>query len=54
MSNVPKHMHILSKVYWEIVDALMKNKFYEKEAQNIAIKFFKQFSPLPRESVQEQ
>lgn len=53
MSNIPRHMYILSKVYWEIVDALTKNGFYEKEAQNVAIKFFKQFSPLPRKNVDD-
>jgi len=53
MSNIPRHMYVLSKVYWEIVDALMKNKFHEKEAKIIAIKFFKQFSPLPREKSAE-
>ena len=52
--NVPKHMHTLSEVYWEIVDALIKNNFPEAEARDIATSFFKQFSPFPRESVKKK
>jgi len=51
MANVPRHMHILSQVYWEMVDALKKNNYSDKQAQRVATLFFKQFSPLPRESV---
>ena len=53
MSNIPKHMYVLSKVYWEIMDGLQKNGFSKKEAENITKNFFKQFLPLPRESIKE-
>jgi len=54
MANVPKHMHALSKIYWEIVEGLKKNGFTEELAQNVVSLFFTQFTPLPRKSVKEQ
>jgi len=53
MSEVPKHMYILSKVYWDIVDALITNNFAPIQAQEIATELFKEFKPLPKESIRE-
>ena len=52
--NIPKHVHVLSKVYWEIVDGLTKNNFPLEDAENITTMFFKCFKPLPRDSVKEK
>lgn len=49
--KLPSHMHRLSKIYWEIVDCLVKNNFSEEAAQNIVTNFFKDFQPIPRGSV---
>ena len=53
MSEVPKHMYILSKVYWDIVDGLVANNFDPTLAQEIATSVFKEFKPLPKESIRE-
>lgn len=48
-TQVPQHMHILSNVYWAMVDGLVKNNFPEEQANIIVATFFKDFEPLPKD-----
>lgn len=54
MIEAPKHMHDLSKIYWQMVDDLVKNNFSKAKAENIVANFFKQFKPLPRNKLSKK
>jgi len=51
MSSVPRHVHRLSEIYWEMVDELVDSGFPLENAKLIVNMFFKDFNPLPRKSV---
>ena len=51
MCDLPRHVHRLSALWWEMVDTLVEGNFPKEMANSVVGEFFTQFIPIPRDRV---